>query len=137
MNDISRGNGDFQFLSSLKLVKDEIVNALERATNELDIYSETNDADRLRSFLEEVQQIRGTFKMLDFRAGERLCEELAETGRLARNQAVAESTLNAFMQALVFLRRYLDFVTRSEEHTSELQSRPHLVCRLLLEKKDT
>src|SRR5690554_6456112 len=26
-------------------------------------------------------------------------------------------------------------VFRSEEHTSELQSRPHLVCRLLLEKK--
>src|SRR5690554_7047817 len=28
------------------------------------------------------------------------------------------------------------FNTRSEEHTSELQSRPHLVCRLLLEKKN-
>src|SRR3989442_6266815 len=28
-------------------------------------------------------------------------------------------------------------VLRSEEHTSELQSRPHLVCRLLLEKKQT
>src|SRR5437870_11165780 len=27
--------------------------------------------------------------------------------------------------------------TRSEEHTSELQSRGHLVCRLLLEKKKT
>src|SRR3989442_3685193 len=27
--------------------------------------------------------------------------------------------------------------TRSEEHTSELQSRPHLVCRLLLETKNT
>src|SRR5690625_6058155 len=26
---------------------------------------------------------------------------------------------------------------RSEEHTSELQSRGHLVCRLLLEKKNT
>src|SRR5690554_7474724 len=26
-------------------------------------------------------------------------------------------------------------ILRSEEHTSELQSRPHLVCRLLLEKK--
>src|SRR5690554_7341316 len=26
-------------------------------------------------------------------------------------------------------------MVRSEEHTSELQSRPHLVCRLLLEKK--
>src|SRR6266498_4517701 len=28
-----------------------------------------------------------------------------------------------------------DQLDRSEEHTSELQSRPHLVCRLLLEKK--
>src|SRR2546422_6790717 len=28
-----------------------------------------------------------------------------------------------------------DFEGRSEEHTSELQSRLHLVCRLLLEKK--
>src|SRR2546422_3474240 len=30
-----------------------------------------------------------------------------------------------------------DGVLRSEEHTSELQSRLHLVCRLLLEKKKT
>src|SRR2546422_8816630 len=29
----------------------------------------------------------------------------------------------------------IDFRLRSEEHTSELQSRLHLVCRLLLEKK--
>src|SRR5690625_7022828 len=29
-----------------------------------------------------------------------------------------------------------DRVARSEEHTSELQSRGHLVCRLLLEKKN-
>src|SRR5690554_7484032 len=29
-----------------------------------------------------------------------------------------------------FISKFL----RSEEHTSELQSRPHLVCRLLLEK---
>src|SRR5439155_20954268 len=31
----------------------------------------------------------------------------------------------------------LAVVNRSEEHTSELQSRGHLVCRLLLEKKTT
>src|SRR5436305_11770990 len=31
--------------------------------------------------------------------------------------------------------RGLQNLSRSEEHTSELQSRPHLVCRLLLEKK--
>src|SRR3712207_7084813 len=30
-----------------------------------------------------------------------------------------------------------DHVARSEEHTSELQSRQYLVCRLLLEKKKT
>src|SRR5690554_7742746 len=29
-----------------------------------------------------------------------------------------------------------DAPARSEEHTSELQSRPHIVCRLLLEKKN-
>src|SRR5690554_1401433 len=36
-----------------------------------------------------------------------------------------------YMQALQLMTQ------RSEEHTSELQSRPHLVCRLLLEKKNT
>src|SRR5262245_63485357 len=30
----------------------------------------------------------------------------------------------------------IQFVSRSEEHTSELQSLRHLVCRLLLEKKN-
>src|SRR3712207_6968557 len=30
---------------------------------------------------------------------------------------------------------YADYKSRSEEHTSELQSRQYLVCRLLLEKK--
>src|SRR5439155_22496987 len=37
----------------------------------------------------------------------------------------------------VFVRYWLqrDEDVRSEEHTSELQSRGHLVCRLLLEKK--
>src|SRR2546429_4666980 len=32
---------------------------------------------------------------------------------------------------------YMSPPLRSEEHTSELQSRLHLVCRLLLEKKNT
>src|SRR3712207_8604886 len=34
-----------------------------------------------------------------------------------------------------FFRDILSGVVRSEEHTSELQSRQYLVCRLLLEKK--
>src|SRR5690625_6874614 len=32
-------------------------------------------------------------------------------------------------------RKFQTYEKRSEEHTSELQSRDHLVCRLLLEKK--
>src|SRR2546422_2797204 len=41
-------------------------------------------------------------------------------------------TVPMAMLASFFLRPYQ---RRSEEHTSELQSRLHLVCRLLLEKK--
>src|SRR5207247_9607471 len=33
------------------------------------------------------------------------------------------------------LRRFVRLTSRSEEHTSELQSRVDIVCRLLLEKK--
>src|SRR3989442_3946997 len=32
---------------------------------------------------------------------------------------------------------YVQDFSRSEEHTSELQSRPHFVCRLLLQKKNS
>src|SRR5690349_23920061 len=39
------------------------------------------------------------------------------------------------MAALDMVRTGERFYTRSEEHTSELQSRRDLVCRLLLEKK--
>src|SRR5687768_17821681 len=41
-----------------------------------------------------------------------------------------------FAEALGSVDQYRTFCSRrSEEHTSELQSRLHLVCRLLLEKK--
>src|SRR5437762_4368092 len=37
----------------------------------------------------------------------------------------------------LFVRKREQYVFRSEEHTSELQSPMYLVCRLLLEKKNT
>src|SRR5215813_6787661 len=52
---------------------------------------------------------------------ERLHELHAE-----RNQGLPSARQNAVTIGVV----------RSEEHTSELPSRPHLVCRLLLEKKN-
>src|SRR3712207_8779877 len=45
---------------------------------------------------------------------------------------LANAPLNEFKWTLVAC-----FLVRSEEHTSELQSRQYLVCRLLLEKKKT
>src|SRR5690554_7191731 len=45
-----------------------------------------------------------------------------------------QGAINDFSYNLSYLNYYYP-QTRSEEHTSELQSRPHLVCRLLLEKK--
>src|SRR3989442_1458560 len=65
-------------------------------------------------------------------------------GEIARAGAVAERVgalrQAAAVQALTEVDTALSAVLvqrerRSEEHTSELQSRPHLVCRLLLEKK--
>src|SRR5256884_4287919 len=47
-----------------------------------------------------------------------------------------EQVINEVVPGQFFLRAArIDGNTRSEEHTSELQSRLHLVCRLLLEKK--
>ena len=43
--------------------------------------------------------------------------------------------MNFFLCLPSFLKILLDNPVRSEEHTSELQSRRNLVCRLLLEKK--
>src|SRR3989442_362544 len=51
--------------------------------------------------------------------------------RYARSGTVDEECTVEAAEAF----RRLRHETRSEEHTSELQSRPHLVCRLLLEKK--
>src|SRR5690554_7003255 len=45
------------------------------------------------------------------------------------------NSIASLIAAFVFFWYF--FKRRSEEHTSELQSRPHLVCRLLLEKKNT
>ncbi|WP_189387493.1 hypothetical protein [Bacterioplanes sanyensis] len=110
MADIKTGSDVSQFAASLNLVRVEVANALDQAALQLDTYSESGDAEQLKAFLEEIQQVRGTFKMLDFRAGERLCEELAETGRAQKGRMMPEKTLSVFTQAVLFLKRYIDFV---------------------------
>src|SRR3989442_3127268 len=57
---------------------------------------------------------------------------------LARISWTVGTTTASWLGVSSILPRYglvRHLTRRSEEHTSELQSRPHLVCRLLLEKK--
>src|SRR5256884_5812008 len=55
--------------------------------------------------------------------------------RLDLPDASARRSVAAGLKELVPILESLWPNQRSEEHTSELQSRLHLVCRLLLEKK--
>src|SRR5690625_5633801 len=82
------------------------------------------------------------------RSSDLILEELAEEYRGALNWLLKIRRMKVNIVVLLlliilhqlFLNRFERFgqiysFLRSEEHTSELQSRGHLVCRLLLEKK--
>src|SRR5204862_2906059 len=78
------------------------------------------------------------FRSFDRVAWKRLVRRVSRRARLVRPDGAVAQYLG--------LERYLDVcrlhsravrTQRSEEHTSELQSRRDLVCRLLLEKKKT
>src|SRR5690554_7358338 len=84
-----------------------------------------------------IDHVRGTL-------GERHAQELlpglpdtspSRSARILPGQT--DTPLAPLLDQLAQVQSYLpvgQFHGRSEEHTSELQSRPHLVCRLLLEK---
>src|SRR5690625_6474612 len=57
--------------------------------------------------------------------------KLNKSLRIARKNCAMVRSVEESIQ----IEEEIHIVERSEEHTSELQSRGHLVCRLLLEKK--
>src|SRR3989442_7654183 len=70
--------------------------------------------------------------------------ESATVTKQHRRRAIGLAPINGAVSSAAFTifsdEQHLSIIAditedRSEEHTSELQSRPHLVCRLLLEKK--
>src|SRR2546422_3159839 len=70
--------------------------------------------------------------------GERSVASLMLALRIAAILAVLATAAGIVLYLLTRDKKYLRYAfqqIRSEEHTSELQSRLHLVCRLLLEKK--
>src|SRR2546429_9900629 len=62
-------------------------------------------------------------------------QELVPGDRILVRGQVAQDGKTVMATAIIAMKKASIAEKRSEEHTSELQSRLHLVCRLLLEKK--
>src|SRR5207253_3576919 len=83
--------------------------------------------------LKDVQKVTGCMAALS-RFVSRLGERAMPFYKLLKKQDKFQWT-SEVQQAFDKLKEFLTKPPRSEEHTSELQSRGHLVCRLPLEKK--
>src|SRR3712207_6850202 len=83
---------------------------------------------------------RSGLRVLDSLGNRALPEPLGQRDHGADNVGVRRVADDVGHEATVDLqvgdREVLEEGERSEEHTSELQSRQYLVCRLLLEKKN-
>src|SRR5690554_7152861 len=78
--------------------------------------------------------LRNAWAMTLLRSGEEQARSLGI--RVERMRLVVLMRVSLLTAAAMCFVGEIGFIglVRSEEHTSELQSRPHLVCRLLLEK---
>src|SRR3989442_10715210 len=125
-----------RFAAGLELLSEGMAQLYPRETREL----QTLAAFDLLALRRELAQDVGRF------AGATVQAELMLKMAPEAPLPAAYDTLTTGLDALRFaapdavdavaLRGlWLLLGARSEEHTSELQSRPHLVCRLLLEKK--
>src|SRR3712207_8059821 len=66
------------------------------------------------------------------------CHNAVDRHVASRGQQAAliyDSPVTGSKRTITYAELHDEVATRSEEHTSELQSRQYLVCRLLLEKK--
>src|SRR3989442_5506619 len=73
------------------------------------------------------------FRSIEVISGVMFAGNSEELIRRVRRAVIARKQVQVFKSHLD--ARYAGLYSRSEEHTSELQSRPHIVCRLLLGKK--
>src|SRR5258705_6913139 len=107
----------------------EIGVALGDARSALETHVEQPDNQALlQRCCFELHQVQGALRVLEIYGAALLAEEMEQ---VARYLLAAPSERKNRSESLDALMRAM----RSEEHTSELQSLRHLVCRLLLEKK--
>src|SRR3712207_8007334 len=81
-------------------------------------------------YLQAERRIEDLLLQGRYRAGDRIPPEAELVAALGVSRVTVRSALARLVERGLLERR-------SEEHTSELQSRQYLVCRLLLEKKKT
>src|SRR5258708_18281142 len=62
-------------------------------------------------------------------------KEATDSGQVVEDSSLTDQAIFERLQQDIVFRSVATRLLRSEEHTSELQSPDHLVCRLLLEKK--
>src|SRR5690625_5511773 len=76
------------------------------------------------------------FRSLQEKWNQWLAEEHDDTAAMAKAWGAREESFGREMLTALDSSAFTHDDARSEEHTSELQSRGHLVCRLLLAKKN-
>src|SRR5690625_5650629 len=95
----------------------------------------------LKSLYEDLEGLSDKHARIFETGLELLNYAISETRNIAQNllpKAIQDYGLELAIESLINhlkINTGICFTYRSEEHMSELQSRGHLVCRLLLEKK--
>src|SRR5947209_11026544 len=114
MSDITVGRETVEFLGLRRAILTETVLSPETYAGMKNIEAPFGTVNRIRSGLT-------TFPLASLRYASRASSTAFENGRRFLTSASVTRSKSPS--------------SRSEEHTSELQSRQYLVCRLLLEKK--
>src|SRR5690554_7163423 len=107
-----------------------------------DAYFKAQQTKPIAFRLQQLRKLEGAIQKYEKKIEEALWKDLHKSAEEAYLTEIS-IVLNEIKYHRRNLKQWMKFkkvptplhLQRSEEHTSELQSRPHLVCRLLLEKK--
>src|SRR5690554_7689214 len=90
----------------------------------------------IRNMIEPIKRIIEAFKIpILMKEGYEADDVIGTLARMAEKEGFTTYMMTPDKDFGQLVTEKSFMYKRSEEHTSELQSRPHLVCRLLLEKK--
>src|SRR5258705_320389 len=107
-------------------VRNHLILRTEAASNNVNDYGVNKAVENLPALQKALSAINDNYLNVQ----QDILETFVDRGQLRK---LAEPTITSTGKRIPGLK--LDHPRRSEEHTSELQSLRHLVCRLLLEKK--